>query len=371
MRCFELSGSDDRFDCSDGFDGPLNKLPAKCITCGFPDLDHITHPYFVVKSRTQTPNEAALAELGNLFVRDRVRKVLELVAPGQCQFWPTMFKGTQELTPWWLTVPVQLVKTATVKAQIRRCQTCNEPRSAHPGTQYDQWLWNRHSEYELLKASTWGSSGDGWNLWMCRDVFMSVRLFYLLQKLKVKGLYETTCGKRTTANAEELAWICQQLKRIEQASISLHPAGTLSATETKWFKAFLKEHAAPEPLRFDTKAAEKQLKFKLPKSYVDFVTQVGPMTFEDVDEQEGFTVKIVRPEDFDTRSYRRGKILTDPESAQIDAVIFGFTEHGDCLCFAVQKGTKEYPIYLFKHEYGFLEPYSENFAACVKRLAKA
>jgi hypothetical protein len=35
----------------------------------------------------------------------------------------------------------------------------------------------------------------------------------------------------------------------------------------------------------------------------------------------------------------------------------------------VQKGKKEYAVFLFKHEYNILEPYADNFAACIKRFA--
>ena len=45
------------------------------------------------------------------------------------------------------------------------------------------------------------------------------------------------------------------------------------------------------------------------------------------------------------------------------------TGHGDCFCLDVQKGKKEYPVFLYKHEMNFFEPYAENFAACIKRFA--
>ncbi len=40
-----------------------------------------------------------------------------------------------------------------------------------------------------------------------------------------------------------------------------------------------------------------------------------------------------------------------------------------CQCGDMQKGKKEFAVFLFKHEYNYFEPYTENFAACIKRLA--
>ena len=122
------------------FYDPLNPLPPKCEACGFPDLDFVPHPYFLVKSRAMTPNETAMAENGNFLVRDRVRRVLELLAPGQCRFYPTHFKGTMNETPWSLAVPVHQVVVANVNPSISHCQVCGEPRSAHPGPQYSEWI---------------------------------------------------------------------------------------------------------------------------------------------------------------------------------------------------------------------------------------
>src|SRR5262245_34511568 len=136
MRCVRISASDDRMDCRDMFYDPINPLPKKCGKCGFPDLDHVPQPYFLVKSRTVAPNELALAENGNFLIRDRVRRVLDIVAPAQCSYLPTCYKGMPDKTPWLLAVPRHQVVTGKVSPSIPRCQACGEPRSAHPGTQW-------------------------------------------------------------------------------------------------------------------------------------------------------------------------------------------------------------------------------------------
>ena len=52
----------------------------------------------------------------------------------------------------------------------------------------------------------------------------------------------------------------------------------------------------------------------------------------------------------------------DEESRAVNGLTFATTGHGDCFCFDVQKGKKEYPVFLYKHEMNFFEPYAENFA---------
>ena len=94
MRYIKITGSDDRMDCRGMFLDPINQLPRKCPKCGFPDLDHVPQPYFLVKSRTLSPNELALAGNGNLFIRQRIRRVLDVLASGQCSYSPTCYKGT-------------------------------------------------------------------------------------------------------------------------------------------------------------------------------------------------------------------------------------------------------------------------------------
>ena len=106
---------------------------------------------------------------------------------------------------------------------------------------------------------------------------------------------------------------------------------------------------------------------RLPKSYVDFVKTVGPMSFENVDEQEGFTASILPPAELGVEGYADD--FEDEESRAVNGLTFATTGHGDCFCFDVQKGQKEYAVLLFKHECNLLEPYAENFVECIKRFA--
>ncbi len=370
MRHIQLTGSDNRMDCQALFDDPLNPLPPKCPVCGFPDLDAVPQPYFLVKSRTMSPHEMAPAEVGNFLVRDRVRRVLELLAPGQCRFFPTAFKGTAQETPWHLAVPVNQVGTAEVDPAIRRCGVCGQPRSAHPGSQYTKWLWNRESDHDVVKASTWGSAEDGWDKWVSRDLYMSVRLFGLLKKIKARGLDECTCAKATAPNKQEAAWIQGKLDVLREQGVDLHAAGTLSGDDQQWFREYLKRSAKQAVAALDLKPYEKKMKAKLPQSYKDFITRVGPSSFNNIDEQEGFTAHVLHPRDFDYEMYRAGRLsAADEESNVVDGVMFAQTDHGDCFCFDLRKHRKEYEVFLYLHEMNCFEPYASNFAACIRRFA--
>ena len=362
------------------FYDPINPLPKKCPKCGFPDLDHVPQPYFLVKSRTMTSNELAGAENGNFFIRERVRRVLDVLAPGQCTYYPTTYKGTSAKTPWLLAVPNHQVVTAKVTPSIPRCAACGEPRSAHPGSQWSESLfgrprprkpggesWTADSNHDVLKSSTWGSSERGWDQWIFRDLFMSVRLLHLLKKIKAKGFHESTHEKPLSPDKDESAWINEKLQALELASIPFHADGTLSDEDAKWLRGFIKTHSREVKSEWDIKAVERHVKAKLPKSYVDFVGAVGPTSFENVDEQEGFTATILTPGELEIEAgYAE---FEDEESKAVNGLTFATTGHGDCFCFDIQKGKKEFAVVLYKHEGNFFEPYADNFAACIKRFA--
>lgn len=365
MQCVPIATSDDRMDCRVLFYDPINPLPRKCAQCGFPDLDHVPQPYFLVKSRTMSPNELAGAENGNFFVRDRVRRVLDILAPGQCTFFPTTNKGTSEKTKWFLAVPIHQVVTAKVNPSIPRCATCGEPRSAHPGSQWSESLFGRtdDSAHDVLKSSTWGSSERGWDQWIARNFFLSVRLLHLFKKIKAKGFHFATCQP----DKVESAWIKEKLQLLEVAGIPFHADGMLSDDDAKWLRGYIQIHSREVKSVWDIKAVERRVKAKLPKSYLDFIGAVGPTSFETVDEEEGFTATILTPDQLETEAgYAE---FEDEESKAVNGLTFATTGHGDCFCFDIQKGKKEFAVVLYKHEGNFFEPYADNFAACIKRFA--
>jgi len=227
--------------------------------------------------------------------------------------------------------------------------------------------WSCELEHEIVKSATWGSSEKGWDQWISRDLYMSVRLLNLLKKIKAKGFHEATCQKTTSPDKDESAWIKEKLQVLEGAGIPLHADGMLSDDDAKWLRDFIKAHSRTVNADWDIKAVERRIQAKLPKSYLDFVSAVGPTCFENVDEQEGFTASVLRPDELGTGGYADG--FEDEESKAVNGLTFATTGHGDSFCFDVQKGKREYAVFHYKHEYNLLEPYADNFAACVKRFA--
>jgi len=222
-------------------------------------------------------------------------------------------------------------------------------------------------DYDIVKSATWGSSECGWDVWISRKLYMSVRLLTLLKKIKARGFYEATCKKTTSPDRDECAWIKEKLRILEQAGIPLHAEGTLSNEDAKWLRDYIKTHSRKTKTEWNLKAIERRLKAKLSKSYVDFVTTVGPTSFENVDEQEGFTASILPPTELGVENC--ADECEDEESGKVNGLTFATTDHGDCFCFDVRKGRKEYAVFHFKHEYNLLDPYADNFAACIKRFA--
>lgn len=367
MRHIHVMGSDCRMD-QRGIEKPITPMPIKCDHCGVPEYSHVPQPYYLVKGRTMSPDEMASAENGSFFVRQRVRSVLETVVPGVCDFYPTVYKGTEELTPWFLAVPADL-ETQIMKPDIPVCQKCGFPQP--PEGKGGDWadrtepLKDFEAKVDIYRTNVWT-----WRTLPCRWLYMSVRLFSLLKQIKAKGLDEQTCGKTTSPDKEEAAWVKEQIAKLESEGIALQAPGMVSADDAKWYRKYLKEHACESRPSVDLKKFEKQLKFKLPKSYKDFISKVGSCCFDDVDEQDGFAVKVLEPQDFDSESYRTGVIKAeDEESNAVDGVMFAETDHGDCFCFDVRKDRKEFEVFIYLHEYNCFESYAPNFATCIKRFA--
>lgn len=371
MQVIVVTGSDQRMDQGQSlsYDEIVNPLPLFCAECGFPDLEFVPQPYSLIKSRTKTSNELALAAYGNLLVRERIKQVFEILFPNQIMYFSTVYRNTDEPTDWLLAVPQKFGSTGCVSSTIARCASCGEPRSAHPGTQYS----NRDisSEYDVAKAKNWVSSELGWNRWLDRDVILSVRLYRLLKRIGGKGLYEATCQSETSPDPKDLEWIDQALDRLAQYGVSIDPPGVLSKDDARWFRNYLKIQKT-DSYEFDFKSYEKQARVKLPKSYKDYVTWIGGKTYVNVDDEEGNVVRVLKPEEIDLVNYRLGAFeTTDEDSEKVDGIMFAESEHGDCYCFDLAAGLKEPPVVLYRHEGLFYEPYTDNFVKFIQRLTNS
>ena len=425
LAVVEMTGPDTRMDQFGSRDGPANELPVKCPHCTMPDLDVAPEPYLLAKGFA-SPAEHSPAEVGNFLVRERVRKILELVAPAACTFVPTAERKSKKPTEWFLAVPRQVVDVPGMPEQDEkreRCSTCHEPKLG-----YRTYVEGRHvalqsgltADVDIFKSQQWYANGTAedslagvnafrqkhgsppldWSAYdltppphpqrwtrdqISRDLYFSVRLEQLLKKAKAKGqLVRLLDFAGVKPSPEDLQWIAEKIALLTEHGLVDAAAGKATKSPAnakeagvanKWFAEYLKKNAAKKraaPLDFA--AVEKKQKLTLPQDYKDFISTVGPKSFEDVMEQDGFTANVLSPDELDFRGFRRGKmndLLGDDESLAVDGVMFAATDHGDAFVFDLAQPDRagNFPVYWFDHEGNAMEPFALNFAEAIKRFA--
>ena len=255
-------------------------------------------------------------------------------------------------------MPRARVATATVKATIPRCPDCGEPRSAHFGTQTDRWLlgvpWD--APHEAFKSANWSSSESGWDRWIDRGLYLSSRLYALLERLEVRGLDEAggTAADRRRRAKDHKAWVDERAALLANAGVPPLPVGTVPREVSRRFKQYLRRVATDGAPAADVRAAERRLERKLPASAGSFFAAGGPTAFHDVDGQPGFTARVLPP---------------DRWEADADRVRFATTDHGDSFYLAAASAGDERPVLHYSHEADEFEPYADSFAACILRFA--
>ncbi|MBB5620391.1 hypothetical protein HDE69_001440 [Pedobacter cryoconitis] len=217
IRLSEVTCSDRRMDILDteqSLDTPVNSYVVKCGFCSFPDMDIIPDPYYLY--RVFSGIEIMIADLGNLLVSDRVKKVLEVLFPGVCTFNNTFILGTRVSTGWWLAIPVNMILSGEVNDEVPRCGICNEPLHAHPGSQYKFWNTDFAGEYDIVKAENWyGVDEFDWKKsWISRAVFLSVRLISLLKRISAKGIHQQSFSKYKGLTKGEKDWVEKAIVKI-------------------------------------------------------------------------------------------------------------------------------------------------------------
>ncbi|MDB6064366.1 MAG: cell-wall, partial [Pedosphaera sp.] len=376
-QCLEMVGGDERMDLERGYGEPLNPLPIKCPQCKMPDLDFVGTPYRLGR-KIDSPADMAQAEAGNFLIRDSMKRVLDLVAPGQCKFYPTINSKTQQPTPWLLAVPENLQVTASPPENRERCPKCGEPWSFHHYSECaDRRSWaSPFSTHEVFKSKNWSSDPVPFKGWQetrpdiyGRMLYFSVRLETLIKKLRLKGMVRSSDCKEVPT-PEDLAWVQEKIRLLNQAGAKASAPKTPSQV-TDWFKNYLKVNAKKKPVVHDFAAIEKKHRVKLPESYKKFISKAGTKTFKDVDEEEGFSAHILPPEKLNFKEYRKSAARDDEDEERIEGVMFATTDHGDVFCFDVSAKNRDFPVYHYKHETDEFEPYAENFAGSIRRFAGA
>ena len=225
--------------------------------------------------------------------------------------------------------------------------------------------WFRREQQEFEKTNGGPRPFQWTRLYIARELYFSIRLNALLKSLGIKGLY-CSMGQSDKPNSDELAWVAD--KRRLLVDLGLADRAVAKGSANGWFRKYLKKRVG-KSVEYDWIKIEADLEFPLPDSYKQFVSTVGDMTFDDVDDQEGFAVHILPPTGLD-QSYRKGWIeLSDEESGEVDGLMFASTDYGDCLCFDLSKNAPDYPVYLYDHEMNGFEAYAYDFMECIQRLA--
>jgi hypothetical protein len=412
--CVAMSGSDERMD--ENKREPLNRLPIKCPHCTFPDLDFVATPYLLGKGIC-APAEIDSALLGNLLVRGRVRRILEVAVPGACTFHPTADAKSRKPAPWWLVVPRHQLRTALPEPTPPLCPKCHESKDGH-WERGGGWpvVWKKMASFDpggidVFKSTGWVCGGTAEDLFeqrnfyrsglgeepppipwshmfpgveppthaerwtrcnLDRELYFSVRLEQLLKRAKVKGRLYQLGFDDVLPSPEDEVWIHEKLGLLEEHGLVGAPKPVAkSGSARRWFTQFLNRNTAKRLKPVDFATVEKKHKLALPQDYKDFIAQVGPKSFENVNGLEVTETTICLPKELDFRNYRRGK---DPrlvgEDADVDGVVFAFADFGDCYLFDVSVPGGDYPVYWYKHEESLLEPYAPNFAECIKRFAQ-
>jgi hypothetical protein len=421
LAVVEMTGPDTRMDQFGNRDEPANPLPVKCPQCTMPDLDAVAKPYLLAKGFA-APAEHSPAEVGNFLVRERTRKILELVVPGACTFHPTAEKKSKKPTPWFLAVPAHVIVVPRMREhdeKRERCKRCKEPKvgyQTYTGSRHVavvnklsagvdifksmQWYARQTAEDSLAEVNAYrkkeGIEPLPWSHYgltppphpqrwtrdaLSRDLYFSVRLEQLLKQARVKGqLVRLLDFQDVKPSPADLAWIEGKMALL--AERGLVDGATPKSKKakpgtgpTKWFEQYLKKNAAKKkPPKIDFAAIEKKQKLTLPQDYKDFIVTVGPKSFEDVMDQEGFAAHVLPPNKLEFRGFRRGKmkeLLGDEESLAVDGVMFADTDHGDAFVFdlAQKDAAGNYPIFWYDHEGNAMEPFAPTFADAIKRFA--
>ena len=372
------------------FDESTNTWPKKCESCWLDDVDKPPSPYLLGR-RIDRPVEFDIADIGNFFVKDRVRRAIELVFPGQCVFHPTFAAKSKQPTPWFLGEPVARVHDSTPRDEGAqpRCPACGRAKYVG-GRWYDlplklgadfakshvvylgeTWEDRWEAVVKINKLPRRPYTGRWTHMEYLRDLYISVRADLLFKKMGVKGLIRSSGWKNKPTQADK-DWVNQQMTRLAELGLAERAPESPSDMNLNWFDGYLKKNGRKKAKEVDFSAVEAQVGKPLPESYKEFFKKIGKKSYANLDTTEGFEAEIIGPGEIDLTSYRKGTLDVgdDEESAVVDGVMFATTGHGDVFCFDIAAPGPDYPVYLFEHELNGFSVFAPNFVACLKRFVE-
>lgn len=333
IRLSSITCSDKRMDIVDTnriLDTPINKYEESCKECHFPNIDKTPEPYYIAKGRDFSGIEIMEADLGNLFVSNRLKKVLEILFPNQFNFQKTFIQNTSITTKWWLAIPINKVISGEVKEDVNRCKVCNQPLHAHPGTQYKFWIRDFEAPFDIIKAKNWYSmdENDWTKWWIGRDVFLSVRLISFLKRISAKGIYQYAFSKFKQLTKTEKVWIEQALSNIGELKNKVNLEITNESIEN--FKdLFSIKDNRPSLVK------EFERKFKINASELaTIICNVKSGTTINIGFDAPFTVEQIE--------------AWEQTKTKKNLISFAFDDFGNSLLFDPKE--KACPIYYFDHE---------------------
>ncbi|HSI13735.1 MAG TPA: SMI1/KNR4 family protein [Chthoniobacter sp.] len=367
LRGMEICGADGSLDATSNWK-PLNPLSVRCAKCSFPDYDRVTEPYLLRRAAINTAGDFAVGHDYRLLVKERLRKVIELVAPDCCRFYPTYAQGTNEPTPWFLGVALHLSAPGikAYKKPLRLCAACGEPfaRNKHLIAEYTDEPLSIYDIAAPLEWQSWGRpEGE-----IFRFPIISVRLLALLQQLRFRGICTPPA-----LNETEKEWVARNLDAVRAAGLGTgEPAAKASAAERKWFVQWLKGRRKKTAKGGRTlQELEWQHGVTLPPEYHDFAAASGEVVFDDV-EDSGLEVRLLPPAKVDFSHWRKGATkMTDADSRKVDGVMIAETNCGDVFCFDLAGRKAQPPVLRYDHEMDCYEEYADHFVAALRRFANA
>lgn len=333
IRLSSITCSDKRMDILDNqtlLDTPVNKYEISCPVCNFPKIDKTPEPYFIAKNRNFSGIEIMIADLGNLFISDRLKQVFEILFPNQCYYQKTFMQDTTISTKWWLAIPTNLVITGEVNSKVKRCKICNEPFYAHPGTQYKFWNEDIETEFDIIKSKNWHSTDDkDWKRsWVNRDILISVRLISLFKIIGAKGIYQYAFSKFKKLTKEEKKWVESSILKIG----NLKTTTSFEITKVSLDK-FIKHFSIAKIAGSTKNDFEKKFKTQI-NEIIEIICNIKSGTKIDVGFDSSFVV-----EQFENWQSTKSK----PK-----LIAFAFDEFGNELLFDPKD--KSCPVYYFDHE---------------------
>ncbi len=340
IRLSRIVSSDTRMDIIDKLyllDTPINTYTSTCPACSFPDINTVPKPYYILRRRIGIPQEIQVADLGNILVSKRVKRIIEILFPGQCIFHKTYTFEEKLLTKWWLAEVVHSEVSAEISEGVKKCSHCNEPYSSH-GTQQKYMNYDIVSEYDIVKSKSWFSCSEkDWKeTWISRDLFLSVRLINLLKKVKAVGIYQDADSNFKKLLKEEKDWIEEALQKIaavDEKLLSPNDYARISENDIQKMKEVLLPHIGITD-NYQTNSSYQGFSLTEPLQLLAGIT--GEICF---DEKAGATL-------YTQNDWELGKRIK--KTASVVLVTFARDQYGNTWQFDIKNPF--HPVYYWDHE---------------------